>query len=117
MTKQAVERYFTDLATKQEWQASLADDMSFVSYTSPNREVRGKQQFLQAASRFYSMIRAVDVRELMVSGDRAVALTRYQLQPPNGGPQFSSDVAEVFTVRDGRISSLGIYFDTAPYTR
>lgn len=29
----------------------------------------------------------------MVEGDRAVALTRYELQPPNGRPAFSSDVA------------------------
>lgn len=52
-----------------------------------------------------------------VDGNRVVALTRYQLQPPNGAAAFPSDVAEVFGVRDGRVASLDIYFDTAPYPR
>jgi hypothetical protein len=30
---------------------------------------------------------------------------------------FVSDVAEVFRVRDGRIESLEIYFDSAPFPR
>jgi hypothetical protein len=30
---------------------------------------------------------------------------------------FVSDVAEIFAVRDGRMSSLGIYFDSAFWPR
>ena len=48
--------------------------------------------------------------------DEACALTRYQLQPP-AGPVFGSDVAEVFGVRDGKISSLDIYFDSSPFPK
>jgi hypothetical protein len=62
------------------------------------------------------MIRSLELRELLVEHDRACALTTYQLQPPTG-PAFTSDVAEVFAVRDGKISSLDIYFDSSPFPK
>ena len=52
----------------------------------------------------------------MTDGDRAVALTRYQLGGP-GGASFSSDVAEVFSVANGKITSFAIYFDSAPFPK
>ena len=59
----------------------------------------------------------MQLRDLLVDGERACALTRYMVRPPNGAPEFPSDVAELFTVRNGKIASLGIYFDTAPYPK
>jgi ketosteroid isomerase-like protein len=43
-------------------------------------------------------------------------LTRYQLQPPNGDT-FQSNVAELFTVKDGQIVALSIYFDSSPFPK
>jgi hypothetical protein len=43
-------------------------------------------------------------------------LTRYELRRPDG-VVFGSDVAEIFAVREGRIDSLGIYFDSAPFPK
>jgi hypothetical protein len=63
------------------------------------------------------MIVRVEVRDLMVDGQRACALTRYELRPPTGRATFSSDVAEIFSVANDRIESLSIYFDTSPYPR
>jgi ketosteroid isomerase-like protein len=40
----------------------------------------------------------------------------YELQPPVG-PAFSSDVAEIFGVQDGKITSFEIYFDSAPFAK
>ena len=51
-----------------------------------------------------------------VDGDKACALTRYQLQRP-GSPAFESNVAEIFRVRDGKIVSFDIYFDSAPFPK
>jgi len=33
------------------------------------------------------------------------------------GPAFTSDVAEVFYVVDGKIGSFDVYFDSAPFPR
>jgi ketosteroid isomerase-like protein len=62
------------------------------------------------------MITVLEVKDLLIDGDKGCALTRYQLQPP-AGPAFGSDVAEVFEVRDGKISSLDIYFDSSPFPK
>jgi ketosteroid isomerase-like protein len=114
-TRETIERYFDKLAAKSEWQESFVADMTFTSYASPTKEVKGQAAYLDATKRFYSSIQSVEVREILVDGKRAVALTRYEIQQPGGKPPFMSDVAEVFSVKGDKIDSLAIYFDTAPY--
>jgi ketosteroid isomerase-like protein len=116
-TRATIERYFDRLASRGDWESVFADDMTFTSYTSPVREVKSKTAFLSATKRFYSSIGSVQVRELTVDADRAVALTRYEIRPPNGSAPFTSDVAEIFRVKDDAISSLEIYFDSAPFPK
>ena len=62
------------------------------------------------------MIKALEVKSILVDGERACALTRYELQAP-GGSDFESHVAELFELRDGKITSLEIYFDSAPFPK
>ena len=116
-TRQTIEGYFSALKTKARWQDALATDMVFTSHVSPVKQVAGRDAYLEATKRFYSTIADFEVRQLLVDGDRAVALTHYTIQPPNGAPPFASDVAESFSVRDGKITSLDIYFDSAPFPK
>jgi len=115
-TRETIQGYFSGLKQKKEWESFLSDGMTFTSFTSPIRQVTGRAAFLEATKRFYSMITAVEVKALIVDGDHACALTRYALKPPVGQP-FDSDVAEVFGVQDGQITSFDIYFDTAPFPK
>jgi|SoiMethySBSTD1v2_1073268.scaffolds.fasta_scaffold480452_2 hypothetical protein len=114
-TRSTVEHYFEQLKTKGPWETSLADDVVFNSFASPAKEVHGKAAYLESTKRFYGSIQSMEVRQLTVDGDRAVALTRYQLRGPTG--DFTSDVAEAFGVSNGKINSFGIYFDTAPFPK
>ena len=116
-TRATVERYYEALRTKSGWESLFADDVTFTSYTSPNRQINDRTAFVEGTKRFYSMIASFQLRELIIDGEKACGLTRYELQPPNGGPRFSSDVAEIFSVGEGRITSFAIYFDTAPYPK
>jgi ketosteroid isomerase-like protein len=116
-TRATIERYFDRLASRGDWESVFADEMTFASYTSPVKEAKGKATFLAATKRFYSSIGSVQVRELLVDGDRACALTRYEIRPPTGAPSFTSDVAEIFRVKGDAITSLEIYFDSAPYPK
>jgi len=84
--------------------------------TTPVKRITGRAAYLESTRRFYSSITSLQVKELLTEGNRACALTRYELQPP-GGPAFGSDVAEVFGVRDGKIDSLEIYFDSTPFPK
>jgi ketosteroid isomerase-like protein len=115
-TRETVEAYFARLQQKRDWASLLSDDMVFTSFTSPVRRLSGRAEFLQSTKRFYGMITAFTMRDLLVDGDKACALTRYELRPPQG-PSFPSDVAELFQVQNGKISSFEIYFDTSPYPK
>jgi len=115
-TKEIIQGYFDSLKQKSVWEAFLADSIAFTSFVTPIKQVAGKSAYLESTRRFFSMITAVEVKDLVVDGDRACALTRYQLQPP-GGPAIESHVAEVFKVRDAKIASLEIYFDSAPFPK
>jgi ketosteroid isomerase-like protein len=116
-TNEIVQCYFDRLAKRANWPDMLADDVVFTSYTNPPKRLAGRSAYLEGTDRFYAMIDRVEVRQLVIDGDHVVALTRYELTPPNGGAAFDSDVAEVFTVRDQRIASLAIYFDSAAFRR
>jgi len=115
-TRGTIEGYFSHLKQKTGWESFLADEMTFTSFTSPIRRVNRGVAFLESTKRFYNMIKTVEVRDLIVDGDKAVALTHYDLQPPQG-PAFVSDVAEVFRVQGGKIISFDIYFDSAPFPK
>jgi ketosteroid isomerase-like protein len=107
-TNDIIQKYFEALSQKGSWQLFLADGLRFTSFTSPVKELTGKAAYLETTRRFFSMVMSVEVRDLVVEGDKACALTRYQLQAPSG-TRFQSDVAEVFTVRNGKIETFGIY--------
>ena len=115
-TVETLQAYFRTLHEKGDWSSLLSESVAFTSFTSPIRQVTGRAAYVEATRRFYSMIADMTVKDLLVDGDRACALTRYQLQPP-GRPAFESDVAEVFVVRNGRIVAFDIYFDSAPFPR
>ena len=114
-TREIVQRYFDELTKKGDWASSLADDLAFTSFTSPVKQVTGRAAYLESTKRFFSMIRSLEVRDLIIDGTKVCALTSYQLQGPAGS--FRSDVAEVVTVANGKIASLAIYFDTAPFPK
>jgi ketosteroid isomerase-like protein len=115
-TKETIEGYFESLKQKKDWQSFLADDMVFTSFTSPVKQVVGKAGYIESTKRFYGGIVAFEVRDRIIDGDKACALTRYQLQRPDA-PAFQSDVAEIFRVRDGKITSFDIYFDATPFPK
>lgn len=115
-TKDIILDYFKALKQKRGWEAFLSDRLSFTNFTAPIKQVTGRDAYIEATKRFYSMIIGVDLNDLIVDGEKACALTHYELQPPNGN-SFGSDVAEIFTVKDGKIDSLGIYFDTTPFPK
>lgn len=116
-TRATIEGYFEHLRQGGGWEAYLANDVVFTNLASPGKTVTGKESYLHSTGRFFASIGRVEVRELLVDGERACAFTRYTIQPPGGAPSFESDVAELFAVRDGQIGALTICFDTAPYPK
>lgn len=115
-TRITIQAYFDSLKAKGQWDAFFADDMQFTSYTTPIKHVTGRDAYVESTKRFYSLIQAVEIKNMLVEGERACVLTRYTLQPP-GGRALECHVAEVFVVRADKIQSLDIYFDSAPFPK
>lgn len=115
-TRDVVIGYLDCVRTKEEWENFLAEDLEFTNFTDPVKRAAGKQASLEALRRFYAMVKALEIKSIIVDRHQACALTRYELQPP-GGLAFESHIAEVFEVSDGKIRSFGIYFDSAPYPK
>ena len=115
-TSDTIADYFSHLEQGAGWESFLSDDMVLTSFTTPMKQVTGRAAYLESTKRFYSMIKGVEVRSVIVDGHHACALTRYDLQPP-AGPRFQSHVAEVFGVRDGKIMTFDIYFDSSPFPK
>ena len=115
-TKDTIQGYFNSLKEKKQWESFLSDDMIFTSFTSPIKQVSGKDAYIESTKRFFSMVIYVEVKDLLIEGEKACALTHYELQPPRGNT-FSSDVAEIFTVKNGKIDSFAIYFDSSPFPK
>lgn len=113
-TRQTIQNYFAALKDKGAWETHLSDNLVFTTHTTPGKRITGRDAFLESTRGFYGMIDSVEVRELIVDGAQACALARYTLRPPVG-EAFTSDVAEVFTVDDGKIDTFSIYFDSAPF--
>jgi hypothetical protein len=55
-----------------------------------------------------------EIREMLDTGsDKVVALLAFTGRPRNGQPEFEVPEVHVWTVRDGKVSGLEAYFDTA----
>ena len=113
-TRDVIERYLESVRSRRGWEAFLSDEVELTNYTEPVRRTVGKEACLPGIRRFYAMMTALEVKGLIVEGNKACALTRYALRDPDGRA-FASSIAEVFEVDGGEITSFGIYFDSAPY--
>ena len=110
-TEETIRSYFQRLYGG-DWESLLADDMLFVNNGKANP--RGKAVYAEATRRFMRVAKSVEVKTLIVDGDAACALTHYGLVSPKGNKGVCV-VAEIFAVKDGKISANEIVFDLAAF--
>ncbi len=110
-TSDIVQSYYDSLRRKIAWESFLSDDLVFMNN---GKEIQGKKNYLEATKRFFSTIQSLEIQELLIQGEKASAVIRYDVKSPKGNT-FSSDVAEFFVVQEGKIEKFAIYFDTAPF--
>ncbi|MGZ4908223.1 MAG: nuclear transport factor 2 family protein [Halobacteriota archaeon] len=110
--KEILQRYYDGLSRKEGWQSLLSDDIVLTGTVA--QESRGKELFVN--NNFFKMVKSLHVEQMIVENDNACAVVSYDLISPTG-TRFSSDVAEIWKVKDGRLTSLAIYFDTAEFQK
>ncbi len=108
----AIENYFTAIHNGG-WETYIADDFTFIN-SNLDKALHGKPAYVEAAARFFKATTSVTIRRLIIEGDNACVLARYQLRSPKGNTG-TCDVAEILTVKDGKLSSSAIFFDTKAF--
>ncbi len=104
--------YYDGIKRKNGWQTFVADDIKFGG--TGVKSTTGKDTYIDATDQFLRAVKTSQVKEMIVDGDKACVVVHYELMSPKGN-SASSDVAEVLTVKNGKITSSMIYFDTAAF--
>jgi ketosteroid isomerase-like protein len=115
-TKHLLDTYYAGVQRKSGWDNTIAEDFEFVganNMTKPEPAV-GKAAYGEVMNRFSRIYTGMRVKDVVVDGDRAYALTNYDYSLPNG-KTVSGDVVEVWKARDGKLAALTIYLDTLSF--
>lgn len=109
-TMDLLNKYYKGLLSKGDWHSMLADDILLTGTVA--KESVGKESFIN--NNFFKMIKGLTVKQMIIENGNACAIIAYDLISPKG-KSFSSEVAEIWKVKDGKLASLAIYFDTAAF--
>jgi len=114
-TKELLDSYYRDFAKKSGWESVIADDFKFVggdmTKTTPTV---GKQAYIEIIKRFSQLFTDMRVKEMIIEGDKAFVVGNYDYVFPTG-KKINGDVAEWWKVKDGKLDSLTIFFDTLSF--
>ena len=108
-TKELLLTYF-EAIHKGGWEDLVAEDFVFVN-SNLDRIGHGKAAYIDGAGRFFRNTTAVEVRSLLIEGDRAAVLARYVTRSPRGHVGVC-DVAEFLATDGHKLTSSAIFFDT-----
>jgi len=110
-TKEIIQDYYDAINQKGDWQSFISDDITF---TSVGKITYDKKSYVEATSRFLQVVKSLKINEFIVEAEKACITVEYRLQSPTGNTS-SCEVAEVLMVKDGKIYSSCIFFDTASF--
>jgi ketosteroid isomerase-like protein len=116
-TKQLLDTYYQGFAQKQGWEPVIADDFKFtggdMTKTAPTV---GKAAYIEVIKRFSRAFKAMRVKEMIIEGENACVIGNYDFIFPNG-VSINGDVTEIWKVKNGKLDSLTIFFDTLTFDK
>lgn len=114
-TQELLEGYYKGLAQKNGWESYLSDDFKFTGGDMTKPEpLRGRQAYIEVLDRFSKVFRDMRVKEMIIAGNDACVRANYDYVFPNG-KQANGDVAELWKVKNDKLDSLTIFFDTLAF--
>jgi ketosteroid isomerase-like protein len=115
LTKQLLDNYYRGFAAKANWEDTIADDFQYIGGDMTNtRPVVGKQAYIEIIKRFSQRFESMHVKQMVIEGDKASVIGNYDFQFPNG-QKINGNVSEHWTVKNGKLQSLTLYFDTLTF--
>lgn len=113
-TKNLIEHYYDSLDQKDnKWQDLWSEEAHF-SDASLSLNAKGKAAVIQSFTPFLMGVEHVKIKQLITDGYTACTIAHYDFKNQKG-EKMSQDVAEVWEVKNGKLSKLTIYFDLTAY--
>lgn len=114
-TRHLLEIYYKGFAEKSNWESVIAEDFLYIGGDMTNNvPVIGKQAYIEIIKRFSQRFQSMKVKEMIIEGAKACVLGNYDFQFPNG-QKINGNVAELWTVKKGKLQSLTLFFDTLTF--
>lgn len=111
-TKELLDIYYKGYSKKQGWETVIADGFEFVGGDMTKQTpVVGKQAYIEITNRFNKLFTDMRPKEMFTSDDGAFVLANYDYSFPNG-KNINANVAELWKVKNGKLTGLTIFFDT-----
>ena len=116
INQQLLEQYYRGFAKKAGWEDTLAEDFKFGRGDMTKQEpVIGKSAYVEIIARFSQLFTDMRVQEMFIHEQSAFVLANYDFVFPKG-IKINADVAEYWTIKEGKLDSLTIFFDTASFS-
>lgn len=112
LTKNIITAYYDELIAKRNgWASMLSEEITFAG---PTKSHEGKEAFKATLTNFLSRVQGLRVKQTIADNGSASVIANYDMLSPHG-KKFSIDVAEIWEIKNGKLGSLTIYFDTAHF--
>lgn len=108
--KGLLKKYYDGVAKGGGWGHLLSEN--FLLTGTIAKESRGRDAYIN--NNFFRLVKGLKVEEMIGEGNSGFALVRYDLVSPKG-KAFSARVAEFWKMKDGKLDSVAVYFDTAAF--
>ena len=110
-TKDVVLEYFNAFDKNKGWENLVSNN---IKMSSPTGTIKGKEAFIEMTNQFKQLVKTAKVKSIIVEGENASALTNYELVLPTND-KMKLEVAETISVKEQKIDSFEIYFDTVKF--
>lgn len=111
-TKELLDKYYKTVSGKGQLGPLLSENFSLSG--TVGREAIGRDGYVN--NLFFRYVKSLEVKTMIVEGERACAVVSYRLESSKGDA-LSCDVAEIWQIKNEKLESLAMYYDTAAYQK
>ncbi len=113
-TKEIVKRFYdTKKLGNNGWKEMVTDNVTFKGTGMPS--LQGKKSLIEITEDLLTRLQSSEIKQMFVEGDVACVLNNYYMVLSNG-EKFTLETAEIVGVKNGKINSFDVYFDTVAFS-
>ena len=111
-TKKIVTNFYDAKSRKSGWQSMVTDRVTFKGTGMPS--IEGKKGLIEITEDLLTRLKSSTMKKILVEGDTALVLNNYHLESLKGD-KLILETAEIVGVKNGKVDSFDVYFDTVAF--